>query len=47
MKKGNTLWCVFKKITNIFIETGHYLNGMNTCHTLLFCDFREIGILKD
>lgn len=28
------------------IETSCYLNSMNTCHTLLFCDFREVGSFK-
>lgn len=31
----------------ILIQTSGYLNSMTTCHTLLFCDFREIGSFKD
>ena len=37
----------FLKNASILIETGCYLNGMNTSHTLLVCDFREAGILED
>ena len=35
----------FVKSASILIETGCYLNGMNTRCTLLVCDFRETDIL--
>lgn len=31
---------------SIFIEIGCYLNCMNICYILLFCDFREVGNFK-
>ena len=36
----------FVKSAGILIETGCYLNGMNTSCTLLVCDFRETDILS-